>query len=153
MTDLGGSLLVGAADPDNPGWFEWVTRDPTRFNGAVLGRMLVRREGDHSVRLRMVPGHTHTNVAGMLHGGLIMAFIDVALFATIGVLGAGDPAASVTLEASTQFIGPGLPDRPLDAVGEVLRETRRIVFLRGLVVQDDQTVASFTATLRKFNAA
>jgi hypothetical protein len=34
-------------------------------------------------------------------------------------------------------------------VVEVLRETGRLVFLRGLVVQDEDMVASFTATIRK----
>jgi acyl-coenzyme A thioesterase PaaI-like protein len=34
-------------------------------------------------------------------------------------------------------------------VCEVLRETGRLVFLRGLVVQEDETVASFTGTVRK----
>ncbi len=153
MTNLAAKLLVGAPDPENPGWHEWVTRDATRFNGVVIGRTVVRQEGERSVRLRMVPRHIHTNVSGTLHGGLIMAFIDVSLFATIAVLGAGDPATSVTLEATTQFIGAGAVDRPLDAVTEVIRETRRIVFLRGLVVQGDVTVAAYSATLRKFGAA
>jgi hypothetical protein len=31
----------------------------------------------------------------------------------------------------------------------VLRETGRLIFLRGLVVQDEDLVASFTGTVRK----
>jgi hypothetical protein len=37
----------------------------------------------------------------------------------------------------------------LDAVAEVLKETKRLVFLRGLVEQDDVMVAAFSATIRK----
>jgi acyl-coenzyme A thioesterase PaaI-like protein len=61
----------------------------------------------------------------------------------------GDAAGSVTLDLATQFIGAGRIGQPLDLVCEVLRETGRLVFLRGLVVQEDETVASFTGTVRK----
>ena len=38
----------------------------------------------------------------------------------------------------------------MEARIELLRETSRMLFLRGLVVQDDRpTIASFTGTLRK----
>jgi acyl-coenzyme A thioesterase PaaI-like protein len=37
----------------------------------------------------------------------------------------------------------------LDAVVDVLRETGRLGFMRGLVVQEDDLVASFTGILRK----
>ena len=56
---------------------------------------------------------------------------------------------SVTVDLQTQFIGAGDAERPLDSVVEVLRETRRLAFLRGLVVQDDDLVASFAGTVRK----
>ena len=55
----------------------------------------------------------------------------------------------MTLELSTQFIGAGRPDEPLDAVVEVLRETGRMLFLRGDVVQDDRLVAAFSGLVRK----
>lgn len=55
----------------------------------------------------------------------------------------------MTLELSTQFIGAGKPDQPLDAVVEVLRETGRLLFLRGEVVQGDHLVAGFTGLVRK----
>ena len=60
-----------------------------------------------------------------------------------------DAGRSVTLGLETQFIGAGDAAKPLDAVVEVLRETRRIGFLRGLVEQDEALIASFSATVRK----
>jgi acyl-coenzyme A thioesterase PaaI-like protein len=56
---------------------------------------------------------------------------------------------AVTLELSTQFVGAGKVDRPLDAVVELVRETGRMMFLRGMVVQEDDTVASFSGIVRK----
>ena len=64
----------------------------------------------------------------------------------------GLSAGSVTLELSSQFIGAGKPGVPLDAVVEVLRETKRLVFLRGTVVQgkdDEHLIASFSGIVRK----
>ena len=43
-------------------------------------------------------------------------------------------------------------DVPLDAEVELLRETRRLVFLRGMVLQGDNRVAAFSATIRKATA-
>ena len=85
-----------------------------------------------------------------VHGGALLGFMDVALFAAsraFGVLGAG---GAVTLDLSAQFIGGGMIGEPLEARIELLRETSRMLFLRGLIVQDNTpTIASFTGTLRK----
>jgi acyl-coenzyme A thioesterase PaaI-like protein len=116
----------------------------------VLGKQLVRAEGASSCRIRMVPQvPLHTNSAGNVHGAITLALIDVSLFAAMYVLRGMDAGRSVTLDLSSQFIGSGDASRPLDSVVELLRETRRLAFLRGLVVQDDDLVASFSATVRK----
>jgi uncharacterized protein (TIGR00369 family) len=136
-------------DPENPGWLTWDVEDKARFNAACMGKMLVRSESENSCRLRMFPGHSHANLPGSVHGGVIMALLDVALFATLWVLRKGDAVGAVTLEAHTQFIGAGELEEPLDAVTEILKETRRLVFMRGTVVQGDNLVAAFTGTMRK----
>ena len=134
--------------PDHPGWHTWNLRDPTRFNPVVMGDMLVRTEGE-KCRLRMFPERKHTNLQEMIHGAVTLSLIDISLFAAMRTLTGGDAGPAVTLELSTQFIGAGKPDQPLDAVVEVLRETGRLLFLRGEVVQDDHLVAGFTALVRK----
>ncbi len=134
--------------PDHPGWKTWRLRDDTRFNSVVLGEMIVRVEGD-KCRLRMFPERKHTNLQDMIHGAITLSLIDVSLFAAMRTLTEGDAGPAVTLELSTQFIGAGRPDEPLDAVVEVLRETGRMLFLRGDVVQDDRLVAAFSGLVRK----
>ena len=134
-------------DPDHPGWHSWNLADDSRFNAQTMGHMLVRREGDRLCRVRMFPERRHTNLLDMVHGAVTLALIDVALFAAMRTVLEGDAAGSVTLELSSQFIAAGRPDAPLDAVVEVMRETRRLAFLRGTVVQgeaDEVLVASFS---------
>ncbi len=138
---------------DHPGWFTWNLIDETRFNAQAMGRMLTRIEdradGVRVARLRMFPERRHSNLLDAVHGGITLALIDISLFAAMRTLLDGDAAGSVTLDLSTQFIGAGRIGEPLDAVVEVLRETGRLVFLRGLVVQGDDTIAAFNGTIRK----
>jgi len=135
-------------DPGRPGWLHWRLSDPRRYNEAVLGTVLVRKEGGKA-RVRIVPAEHLTNIGGNVHGGATLGLIDISLFAAGQLLLGIDAAASVTIGIDTQFIGAGDPARPLDAVVEVLRETGRMVFLRGLVVQDDDLIASFSGSTRK----
>ena len=130
------------------GWFSWNLVDGTRYNTAVLGELRVRTEGDFA-RLRMFPKRHHTNLGDNIHGAAILGLIDISLFATMHTLGSGDAGPSVTVELSTQFVGAGNPDFPLDAVTEIVRETGRMLFLRGQCVQGDETVASYSGIVRK----
>jgi uncharacterized protein (TIGR00369 family) len=135
-------------DPDNPGWLTWDVADKARFNAAAMGKLLVRQEGDNVCRLRMVPGVQHANLPGSVHGGVILALVDIALFATLWVRSRGDSSRAVTLEVHNQFIGAGELGQPLDAVTEVIKQTRRLAFMRGMIVQGDSLVAAFTGTMR-----
>ncbi|MGB3752855.1 MAG: PaaI family thioesterase [Parerythrobacter sp.] len=140
---------------DHPGWNSWDLADDTRFNAQVMGQLMVRREGGEDTprcRLRMLPEHRHTNLQNMIHGAVTLSLIDISLFSAQHLLGRGDGAMAVTLEVSTQFIGAGDVTRPLDAVVEVLRETGRMMFLRGDVVQEADRVAAFSGVIRKVYA-
>lgn len=145
MTD---PLFTYEDDHAEPGWKRWAFRDPTRFN-AFIEPLFVRIDGDVA-RVRMHPRREHSNMRDAVHGGALLGFMDVALFAAargFEVLGAG---GAVTLDLSAQFIGAGQWSAPLEARVELLRETGRMLFLRGLMVQEGQpTIASFTGTLRK----
>ncbi|ALG61303.1 PaaI family thioesterase [Citromicrobium bathyomarinum] len=140
--------------PGEEGWFSWNLKDATRYNGVVLGPLKVRHEqiGDRRyTRLRMIPEHKHTNIQDMVHGAATLGLIDIALFAGAQTLGRGHDGPMVTLELSTQFVGAGDKTRPLDAMTELVRETGKLAFVRGEVVQDDDTVAAYSGILRKLS--
>ncbi|GAA4039041.1 PaaI family thioesterase [Parerythrobacter jejuensis] len=136
-------------DPDNPGWHHWNLKDDTLFNGAVMGKLITRREGD-KCRLRMFPQRKHENLQGIIHGAVSLGLIDISLFTTMHVVGTGNAGPSVTLELSTQFIGGGDPKKPLDAVTEIMRETGKLVFVRGEVVQEQTCICAYSGIIRKF---
>lgn len=152
MTSDASPFFTYRDDPANPGWKLWEATDPTRFN-SLLGQLSVRVDGDIA-KVRMTPERRHSNLRDHVHGGALLGFIDMAMFAAcrgFGVLTAG---AAVTLDLSTQFIGGGAIGRPIEAQVELLRETGRMLFVRGMVVQarDDggeERIAAFSGTLRK----
>jgi acyl-coenzyme A thioesterase PaaI-like protein len=141
--------FISEPDPDNPGWLTWQLLDERRFNGQVLGKMIVRKESDTTARLRMFPGIKHSNLANNVHGGVTLAFIDVSLFGASRMFGLIEAGTAVTLDLSTQFIGAGAIDIPLEAQVELIKETGRLLFLRGLVLQGDNRIAAFAGTIRK----
>lgn len=148
MSDARG--FISEPDPENPGWHTWQLSDPTRLNGWIFPNLLVRADPDGKARLRMFPEHRHTNLADNIHGATVLAQIDIALFACSRMLGIIEAGTAVTLDLSVQFIGAGKPGTPCDAVTEVLKETRRLVFLRGVVEQGEgNLIAAFSGTIRK----
>lgn len=135
-------------DPDQSGWKRWRFHDATRFN-AFIEPLHVRVEDDIA-RVRMTPRREHSNLRDHVHGGALLGFMDAALFAAARGFGVLQAGGAVTLDLSAQFIGGSAIGEPLEARIELLRETSRMLFLRGLVVQEGwPTVASFTGTLRK----
>ena len=123
--------------------------DASRYNGTVLGKMLVRSEDSGKARLRMFPEHRHSNLTNAVHGGVTLGFVDVAMFGASRMFGLIDAGTAVTLDLSMQFIGAGVIGVPLDAEVELLKETGRLLFMRGLVLQGENRIAAFSGTIRK----
>jgi len=134
-------------DPEHPGWFSWVELDPDSF-AAQTGKMIFRPDGQGRAVVRMFPTSKHLNLGGSLHGGMVMSFIDMALFG--GGRCAGIARGHyVTLDLTTHFLARGKPGVPLDCHVELVRQTRSMAFLQGIVRQDGEPCYSFTGTLKK----
>jgi hypothetical protein len=79
MEDVG--LPRGATpDPENPGWFSWGDFPRSSF-AAATGRLLFKPDGPRRGITRMFPTEDHMNMGGSIHGGAIMSFIDMSMFA------------------------------------------------------------------------
>ena len=144
------SAFVHVPDPAHPGWHTWDLADPTRFNTQAMGKLIVRLDDERTARMRMVETRVcHSNLHGNVHGAVTLSLIDIGLFATIFTVLGADAAGAVTLDLHSQFIGSGRIGEPLDLVCEVVKETGRLVFLRGTVEQEHGLIASFMGTIRK----
>lgn len=135
-------------DTENPGWQVRPASHGDRFLD-LFGTMHLRVEPDGKARIRLDPQRRHRNLYETLHGGFIMAFVDQALFIGPAALGIKGSVGGVTIDTATQFFGPLLVDKPLDAVVEILRETGRMVFVRGVMEQDGVAAVAFSGTIKK----
>jgi len=97
-----------------------------------------------------VPMPHHLNGGGTIHGGALMSFADFALFAIAH--NALRDSKAVTLTCNSEFIGAGSGDTQVEAEGEVLRETRSLIFVRGLITQASRPLLAFSGTLKKIGA-
>ncbi|MEA1071882.1 PaaI family thioesterase [Sphingomonas sp. LY160] len=142
-------LPTGAQpDPDHPGWFSWGAFPRGSF-AAATGLMVFRPEGEGQARVRMFPTEAHLNMGGSVHGGAVMSFIDMALFAGGRCAGMAE-GHYVTLDCATHFIARGKIDVPLDAVVRLVGQTKGgHVFLSGHCEQDGNPTHSFTGTLKR----
>jgi acyl-coenzyme A thioesterase 13 len=150
MEDVG---MPGGATPDaeHDGWFSWGDFPRSSF-AAATGRLLFKPDGPGRGICRMFPTEDHMNMGGSIHGGAIMSFIDMSLFA--GGLCAGmDKAHYVTLDLTTHFVARGQAGSPLDAHVELVKQTRGHAFLQGVVKQNGENCYSFSGTLRRVNRA
>jgi uncharacterized protein (TIGR00369 family) len=142
-------LPSGAAeDPDHYGWYSWGEFPRGSFAGAT-GKLLFKPESEGRARCRIFPTEAHLNMGGSIHGGAVMSFIDMALFA--GGRCAGMEAGHyVTLDCSVHFIGRGRAGIPLDAAVQLVKQTAGgHVFLIGTCEQDGEVTHSFTGTLKR----
>jgi acyl-coenzyme A thioesterase PaaI-like protein len=149
--DEAGIPRGAAPDPDQPGWYSWGDFPHGSFAGAT-GRLLFKPDGPGRGTARMFPTEAHMNMGGSIHGGAVMSFIDMSMFA--GGLCAGmEPGHYVTLDLTTHFLARGKPNIPLDAHVELVRQTRGHAFLQGVVRQDGEACYNFSGTLKRVNTA
>ena len=136
-------------DPENPGWYSWGEFPRSSF-AAATGRLLFKPEGPGRGICRMFPTEDHMNMGGSIHGGAIMSFIDMAMFA--GGLCAGmERSHYVMLDLTTHFLARGQAGSPLDAHVELVKQTRGHAFLQGVVKRNGESCYSFTGTLKRVN--
>ena len=131
---------------EHVGWHRW-HRDPDGRFASMLGDFYFRPTETGVVECRMATDRRHANGLGYLHGGFIMSFVDMAMFSFIARQ--LETSAAVTLSCATDFLSAGIVGTPIEAHGEILKETGKMLFVRGLVTQNGNNVASFTGTMRK----
>ncbi len=129
------------------GWTQWRGAHLNRFSD-LIGAHYWRINDAGAVECAMPTEDKHMNGLGYLHGGFLMAFIDQVLFA-IARPRLSPSVGAVTLSCDTHFLGSGVPGKVIEGTGEILRETGKLLFIRGLLTQEGNSVCAFTGTLRK----
>jgi acyl-coenzyme A thioesterase PaaI-like protein len=128
------------------GWTVWGGEDPFENMAGPFFMKLDKTGGNHLSAFECGP--QHMNGGGFMHGGMLMLFADYALFVI-----AHDELQdthSVTLTCQTDFLAAAAPiGEVVYAEGEVTRNTRSLVFVRGQVCTGEQVLTTFTGIVKK----
>lgn len=128
------------APPDIPeGFFA------RKFGGgfvAVNGPLYMRKLDGGGVQLGFRVEPRHCNPMGILHGGMMATFCDMLL-----PISAHDQSPELarrflpTIQLQVDYLGPSPLGTWVQGEGQLLRSTRSLVFMQGLVTADDASVA------------
>jgi acyl-coenzyme A thioesterase PaaI-like protein len=139
----------------------WRRMPAVRYS-AALGPAWMRLRED---RLGMEVGlqaleHLGNDSFGIVHGGAIMTFADMALGCAVGfavgkgkAVGGPDMAPFVTAQMQVQFTAAARVGSFILARPEVVRKTSELVFVRSLFEADGRTVASADGIFKLLDAA
>ncbi|MEO6248263.1 MAG: PaaI family thioesterase [Sphingomicrobium sp.] len=116
----------------------WTCLSGTHFNAAA-GPFWMRGTGQREVGLLGEERHGNGYV-GTIHGGVLMTFADIAL--GIGVVDNAGTRDCVTLQVQMQFAATAPIGSFLTCKPELVRRTSQIVFMRGLIMAGERTIAA-----------
>ena len=117
---------------------------PETFSGHA-GPFYFRKGGDEPGIGFYAQKH-HANMQGVIHGGALLTLADMSLWdicrRKVGVF------MGATVSLNSEFVGPGKVGTFIEASGDLIRAGRRLVFARGLVTSEGETLLSFSGTLK-----
>ena len=91
-------------------------------------------------RFGMLAEPRHTNPAGVVHGGVLITFLDHVLGKLVWDALKGEIAATVSLNAD--LLAAAKPGDWIEAEGKITRRTRSLVFIRGRAYLGDKAIAT-----------
>ena len=129
-----------ATDPATQ-WHDLPT--PCPFS-ALIGPVQRRRDGAHWVYgLRVGP--QHTNSAGIMHGGVVTAFLDEVIGEIVNDLG---NRKHVTVQFATTFLSMAQVGDFLECDCEIVRTTRSMSFIQARLNVNGEAIATATAIFK-----
>jgi len=92
----------------------------------------------------------HGNAHGMIHGGMLVTFLDQILGMTSWE--AAGRAPVVTIQLNTHFVAAARAGEFLEARGEAVRATKSVVFVRGEITTGGRVVATADGVWKRLGA-
>jgi acyl-coenzyme A thioesterase PaaI-like protein len=126
----------GAAAP-----LEW-TRREMKGIPASLGALWTRRGENNEWRYAVQLDKSHANAQGLVHGGVLMTFMDHAM--ALLIWEATDRAMTSTVHLDSHFLSSVRPPAFVECDGQILRRGKNLIFARGILRVEGKDV--FEAT-------
>jgi len=136
-------VAVTVSDGEFAGWMTWPD-EPFEYEAA--GPFYFRVDDKGPVAAFRAQ-RKHMNAGGVVHGGCLMTFADLALFSIAQMSMEG--AYGLTVAFTSEFLDGAREGEWIEARGEVLREGGSLVFVRGIVTSDGRPCLNFSGTIKK----
>jgi uncharacterized protein (TIGR00369 family) len=135
MTDATMTTSREPFDPRRHGWKPDHEVGFMQFAGPVW-----RRHEGQELRLGLLTASQHANRNGVVHGGVILALADHGL-GMVSLDRTGRPRQA-TISLNVQFVSPCALGDFIEVEAEIIRQTRTIVFLRGVLRAGTRVIAT-----------
>lgn len=118
----------------------WRRLPAVRYSAALGPSWVIVRDGVLTVALQ-AQDHLGNDNLGIVHGGAMMTFADMALGCAVGHTN-DFKANFVTTHLSVNFVAAGRVGQLITCNPEVVRMTSSLVFTRGLIEAEGKVLAS-----------
>jgi acyl-coenzyme A thioesterase PaaI-like protein len=126
-------MSVTVFDPLAHGWALVPGRGFPSHLGAFFGR-----ESEGAWRYGFVAEERHLNFGGVVHGGMLMTFMDDMLGRTVWEAAGQKPVS--TIQLNNRFVAPGRLGDFIECVPRIERLARSVAFIRGELLVGDRLV-------------
>lgn len=134
------------AEFEAAGWYKMGTR---QFSAAIGTTWLRGEKGAREVGVFTAPDIAN-DFEGMVHGGALMTFADIAL--GLAAADALDPPLMATAQLQFHFTAAAPIGVLLTCKPELVRQTSHLLFVRGLFEADGKVVGMADAMFKVLNA-
>lgn len=112
--------------------------------------LLVEKQEGGNWAYGLLAEDRHSNAHGIVHGGMLVTFLDQILGATCWEAASRDPV--VTIQLNTHFVSAAKAGGLMEARGEAVRATKSVVFVRGQITVGDRIVATADGVWKRLGA-
>lgn len=103
-----------------------------------IGPFYCKQDGD-KLTYGFLADESHANGNGIVHGGMLLSFLDEALGQIIWR--SIDRQKCATISLNCDFLSAAKPGDWIEARGEISKRGLAVVFIRGELVVEDRTIA------------
>ena len=109
------------------------------------------RKSDAGWTYGLLAEDRHSNAHGIVHGGMLVTFLDQILGITCWEAAKRDPV--VTIQLNTHFVSAARAGEFIEARAEAVRATRSVVFVRGQLTLGERIIATADGVWKRLGAA
>jgi len=125
------------------GFHPW---EPDLYYYGPIGPLFLQNRGDKVV-FGFRCGEKHVNAGRICHGGMLFTLMDIELGFSANIQ-TGRPGFMITVNMTSDFLAPVREGQWVEAHGEVVKETRSLIFVEGRLYADGELSLRANAVMK-----